>query len=172
MPRQSCPHRRAERRLARLRCRCPLPGGRPCTPASAPAPRHRPVPKDCRRQWSSCGAHPDRPDTKLRVIDGRYRHKAGNARLLVGAVQLLAGAAFAAHPVARDLRVAPAAVQHHRLHHLPHGGGGGGLDHLPLADRLVVLQTLPSGARMSETRYGCIRRPPFTTAQTAEAISR
>ena len=72
---------------------------------------------------------------KLRVIDGRHRHKAGNAGLLVGAVQLLAGAAFAAHPVARDLRVAPAAVQHHCLHHLPHGGRGGGLDHLPFADR-------------------------------------
>ena len=36
----------------------------------------------------------------------------------------------------------------------------------------LCCKMLPSGARISETRYGCISLPPFTTAQTAAAISR
>ena len=47
-------------RLGRLRRR----GARLCTPASVPTPRHTPGPKGCRRRWSSCGAHPGRPDTE------------------------------------------------------------------------------------------------------------
>ena len=44
---------------------------------------------------------------KLGVVDGSHGHKAGDAGLLVGAVQLLAGAALAAYPVARDPGVPP-----------------------------------------------------------------
>lgn len=71
---------------------------------------------------------------KLGVVDGSHGHKAGDAGLLVGAVQLLAGAALAAYPVARDPGVPAAAVEDDGLHHLPHGAGGLLFQHLPLAD--------------------------------------
>ena len=96
------------------------------------------------RQAAACGrpavgfVQADQAE-KLRVIDGSHRHKAGNAGFFVGAVQLLAGAAFSAHPVARDLGVPPAAVEHHGFHHLSHGLAGLCLEHLPFADRGELL---------------------------------
>ena len=77
---------------------------------------------------------------KLRVIDGGHSHKAGNAGFFIGAVQLLAGAALTAHPIAPDLGIAPAAVLHHGLHHAAHDLGGLRPDDLPPAHRVDVLQ--------------------------------
>lgn len=142
-PRQSCHRRRAGRqRSGRDRYRFPVPrrGARPCTPASVPEPRRTPGRKGCRRQSSSCGVRPSTPDTKLRVVDGSHGHKAGNTGFFVGAVQLLAGAALAAHPVALDAGIAPAAVEYHGFHHLTHGFRSFRFDHLPPAHRLCVLQ--------------------------------
>ena len=61
---------------------------------------------------------------QLGVVDGRHRHKAGNAGAGVLAVQLLAGAGFAAHPVAGHGGVFAGAVGDNALHQRAHDGGG------------------------------------------------
>ena len=68
----------------------------------------------------------------LGVVGRGNAHKAGNARLGVLRVQLLAGAGLAAHPVARHIGVLAAAAVHHPLHQFAHGGAGLRADDLPL----------------------------------------
>ncbi len=108
-------------------------------PASVPEPRRRREPRGCRLPSSSCGVRPSTPDRRTCGSSmGGHGHKAGNAGLFVGAVQLLAGAALAAHPVALDAGIPPAAVEHHRFHHLTHGFRSFRFDHLPPAHRALV----------------------------------
>ena len=96
---------------------------------------------------------------KLGVVDGSHGHKAGDAGLLVGAVQLLAGAALAAYPVARDPGVPAAAVEDDGLHHLPHGAGGLLFQHLPLADGGEVVDDLALRAEDVRDDVG-LHQPP------------
>ena len=96
---------------------------------------------------------------ELGVVDGGHGHEAGDAGFLVGAVQLLAGAALTAHPVARDLGVPSAAVEHHSLHHLPHGAGGLFLEHPAAADRGEMVDDLALRAEDVRDNIG-LHQPP------------
>ncbi len=118
-----------------------------CTPASVPAPRRRPGPKGCRRRSSSCGVRPDRPDTETAGRRWGPRPQSWQCGPFRRHCPASGWCRSSAHPVARDPRVASAAVEHHRLHHLPHDRQVSGLITCRLHTGSMCSRTCPPGPK-------------------------
>ena len=83
--------------------------------------------------------------SKFGVFNRCHCHKAGNAGALILAVQLLAGAGFAAHTVARHGTVFAGAGGHNTLHQFAHDGAGFGPDDLRFYGGLHLLHGIALG---------------------------